>query len=358
MNTIHNAIMAEYEKRRAAARASLLERQNEVYAEIPEIRAIDDKTARTGLQRNMDILRGGAGNAGVARVAGAEGAAGVVGAARKLEMELSALTSDKRKLLVSNGYPPDYLETVHTCRHCGDTGYIQTATGSAKCRCYLQQMVNIIFEQSNLKIAGNNNFACFDEGLYPDAVNEAKYGIRISPRNNIRLIKKRCLDFIADFTTAGGKSLFFSGPAGTGKTFMCNCIAVDLIKRGTTVLYQTSPTLFNTIAEYKMRSFKDGYLEDNDDSPYKQIFEVELLMIDDLGTESPSAARYAELLTILDTRQLNNLSRPCRTIISTNIGIRELYEYYDERNASRIVGGFDMLKFAGDDIRVGVSHLT
>jgi CheY-like chemotaxis protein len=50
-------------------------------------------------------------------------------------------------------------------------------------------------------------------------------------------------------------------------------------------------------------------------------------------------------------RQMNNLSKACKTIISTNIGMKELYEYYDERVASRIIGCFDILRFIGEDIR-------
>jgi DNA replication protein DnaC len=45
------------------------------------------------------------------------------------------------------------------------------------------------------------------------------------------------------------------------------------------------------------------------------------------------------------------MRRPCKTIISTNIDLRSLFEYYDERIVSRITGSFDIYLFAGDDIR-------
>lgn len=86
-------------------------------------------------------------------------------------------------------------------------------------------------------------------------------------------------------------------------------------------------------------------------SRIQKHFEVELLIIDDLGIEPSSPARYAELLTILNTRQINNLTRPCKTIISTNIGPKQLFEFYTERVVSRIVGYFDRLMFVGEDIR-------
>ena len=90
---------------------------------------------------------------------------------------------------------------------------------------------------------------------------------------------------------------------------------------------------------------------DYDKSNYKSIFDADLLIIDDLGIETQSAARYAELLNILNTRQSNNMVKSCKTIISTNISIEELYEHYTERVASRITGFFDVIRFAGEDIR-------
>jgi len=46
------------------------------------------------------------------------------------------------------------------------------------------------------------------------------------------------------------------------------------------------------------------------------------------------------------------LVHSCKTIIATNLGINLLSEYYDERIVSRIIGGFDLFRFAGNDIRV------
>ena len=81
---------------------------------------------------------------------------------------------------------------------------------------------------------------------------------------------------------------------------MINCIAKELLEKGRTVLYQSSPSLFNTINQYNLK-FQRG--EVFEDTVYKSIYNVELLIIDDLGTESQTAARYAELLNIINIRQ-------------------------------------------------------
>jgi hypothetical protein len=72
--------------------------------------------------------------------------------------------------------------------------------------------------------------------------------------------------------------------------------------------------LFNTIYEYRYKASREEAYES---TVYRNILESELLIIDDLGTESPTAARYAELLTILDTRSANDGKKPCK--ISVNL---------------------------------------
>lgn len=330
---IHNLIKIEYDKRQKAASDSLSERKSEVYSKIPRVEAIDEEISINGIHYNKMILKG--------MITSEE-------ASTRLTARLEELNSEKSGLLKENGYPPNYLEMRFQCEHCRDTGYISTPQGFEKCSCYRQLLINHLYSESNLKLVENENFTTFNLDYYPDIVNEAKFGIKISPKQNILNIKDRCTKFIDGFQNPEEKNLFFSGPTGVGKTFMSNCVAMELINKGRTVLYQTAPTLFNIVNEHKIKAFtEDGYM----DSMYRNILEAELLIIDDLGTEPPSAARFAELLTILNTRQLNNLTRPCKTIISTNIEVRQLYEYYSERVASRIIGGFDMFRFSGEDIR-------
>ena len=330
---IHNAIKNEYEKKQKKAYDNLEFRRKKAFAEVPGLEEIEDKIHKIGLKYNKMILQG----------------------IKPTDEILSALLKDidnlkreKVQLLVANGYPEDYLEIKYECQKCKDTGFIDSSAGSVRCSCYKQQMINYMYKSSNLKLIEKENFTTFNPDLYSDAVDKAKYGINISPRQNILKIKDRCMKFIENFDYPDEKNLFFYGPTGVGKTFMCNCIAMELIKKGKTVLYQTAPIIFNIINEYKIRAFNDG---DFQDESYKSIFETELLIIDDLGTETQSAARYAELLTILNVRQMNNLQRPCKTIISTNISPRKLYENYTERVASRIVGCFEGLLFVGEDLR-------
>ena len=136
-----------------------------------------------------------------------------------------------------------------------------------------------------------------------------------------------------------------------GKTFMSNCIAQKLLKKGKTVLYQTAPVLLESIIDYKMSKQKN--LSDN---IYKSVLETDLLIIDDLGTESLNSMKLSELFTILNTRLLNLNNKITKTIISTNLGIKDIFNFYEERIGSRIAGYYDIYYFFGDDIRFKINR--
>ena len=132
---------------------------------------------------------------------------------------------------------------------------------------------------------------------------------------------------------------------------MSNCIANELLKNGKTVLYQTAPILLENVINYKMSKQKDSL-----DNIYKSILDSDLLIIDDLGTESLNSMKLSELFTILNTRLLNLNNKVTKTIISTNLGINNIFRNYEERIGSRIAGFYDIYYFFGDDLRLSTKH--
>ena len=127
---------------------------------------------------------------------------------------------------------------------------------------------------------------------------------------------------------------------------MSNCIANELLKNGKTVLYQTAPVLLESVIDYKMNKQKNLY-----DNIYKSVLEADLLIIDDLGTETLNSMKLSELFTILNTRILNLNKKITKTIISTNLNIKDIFNNYEERIGSRIAGYYDIYYFFGDDLR-------
>lgn len=127
---------------------------------------------------------------------------------------------------------------------------------------------------------------------------------------------------------------------------MSNCIAKELLRKGKTVLYQTAPVLLESVIDYKMSKQKN-YSE----NILKSVLESDLLIIDDLGTESLNSMKLSELFNIINTRILNLNQKITKTIISTNLNIQDIFRNYEERIGSRIAGYYDIYCFFGDDLR-------
>ena len=136
---------------------------------------------------------------------------------------------------------------------------------------------------------------------------------------------------------------------------MSNCIASELLKDGKTVLYQTAPVLLESVIDYKLN--KNKYQNNINNNIYKSVLNTDLLIIDDLGTESLNSMKLSELFTILNTRILNLNNKITKTIISTNLNINQIFENYEERIGSRIAGYYDIYYFFGDDLRFKESVL-
>lgn len=127
---------------------------------------------------------------------------------------------------------------------------------------------------------------------------------------------------------------------------MSNCIAAELIRNGKTVLYQTAPILLESVIDYKMSKQKNP-----SENIYKSVLEADLLIIDDLGTESLNSMKLSELFTIINTRILNLNNKITKTIISSNLNIKDIFRNYEERIGSRIAGYYDIYYFFGNDLR-------
>ncbi len=132
---------------------------------------------------------------------------------------------------------------------------------------------------------------------------------------------------------------------------MSNCIAAEILKKNKTVLYQTAPVLLESIIDYKMSKNKN-----TENNIYKTALETDLLIIDDLGTESLNSMKLSELFTLLNTRLLNINNKVVKTIISTNLSIKDIFNFYEERIGSRIAGYYDIYYFFGDDLRFNIKR--
>lgn len=143
------------------------------------------------------------------------------------------------------------------------------------------------------------------------------------------------------------KIFCLQAPQVYGKTFMSNCIASELLKNGKTVLYQTAPVLLESVIDFKF-----GKVKNTNENLIQSVLETDLLIIDDLGTETVNSLKLSELFTIINTRILNLNHHVTKTIISTNLNMKDIFSIYQDRIGSRIAGYYDIYYFFGDDLRL------
>ena len=260
-----------------------------------------------------------------------------------LRKQIEALKKEKKELLLSITNDENYLLPKYDCNLCNDTGYITENYKTQMCQCLKQQLYNIEYNKSNISNLENHKFENFLSTVYSTDVDKVKYNSDISPRENIEIIKKISQKFIKNFDDSNEKNLLFTGNTGLGKTFLSGCIANELLKKGKNVLYQTAPVMLDTIIDYRFGK--------TDNSIYNNLLDVDLLIIDDLGTECMNNMKFTELFTVLNTRLLNSNNKVTKTIISTNLNIQNLFKNYDERIVSRLIGNYNICRFFGDDIR-------
>ena len=138
-------------------------------------------------------------------------------------------------------------------------------------------------------------------------------------------------------------NLFFYGSVGVGKTFLSTCIAREIMEREFSVLYFSAPQLFSVLTQSK---FDRNDVDAKNRNDY--IFNCDLLIIDDLGSEYTNAFIAAQFFTCMNERLIHKKS----TIISTNLSLESLADLYTERSFSRITSNYTLLKIIGDDIRI------
>ncbi len=322
---LHDKVMKEYQNRQLKNQAIAKEKLQELYLSFPRLKQIDDEISALAVRHASRIL--------TENISPDE-------AVKAVNAEKAVLLRERKSILDDNGISD--TETHYDCSICKDTGI---ADGQ-KCKCYMEIMKKIML--TDIDGSKSISFDCekdvfenFSLQWYSKNVIDSK--INISPYDNIKSVYRDCQLFCDDFDIKKD-NLYFYGTSGTGKTFMASCIANKLMSRGYSVVYQSAYKLFQFMEDYKFCRID----RDMNEGIYESIYNCDLLIIDDLGTEFGTAYTCSVLFDILNTRLLNEKS----TIISTNLSLSNLEKKYTDRVASRIIGNFEVMRFMGDDIRI------
>ena len=316
-NYQYDTIMREYSRRQAQNRRIQEQHQAQAYQQLPRLREIDEEVATLSARKVRALIKG--------QETGLD----------DLQNDIALLSQERSALLLSEGYPQDYLEMHYTCPLCQDTGYI----GSQKCSCFKKAEIELLYTQSNLKeILEKENFDHFSFDLYSDTITNDSTGL--SARETARRAYDIAQTFVKNFDSSF-ENLFLYGDTGVGKTFLSHCIAHDLLESAHCVLYFSAFDLFDHLA--------GSAFSRKDDKPGEDlVFDCDLLIIDDLGTELTNSFVASQFFLCINERIMRKKS----TIISTNLKLEDFSATYSERTFSRIASNYRMVKLIGKDIRI------
>jgi len=308
----YEEIMRGYNDRRLLNTRLMNERRQEVYSSIPEYREIEDAISELSVKRARFLIFGSSSDSEAS-----------------VSEQISQLRTKKAQLLEAAGFSSDYMEMVYDCADCQDTGFI----GNDRCHCLTRRIIDALYEQSHIKsVLEKENFTFFTYKYY----NETE-------KMQMEKIVAAAHAFVDNFDTTFSNLLFF-GNVGCGKTFLTNCIAKELLDSGHSVIYLTAHQIFEMLAKITFDKESD---ESDISFSYDDIYECDLLVIDDLGSELTNSFVISRFFTILNER----LQREHSTIISTNLEPQKLVDTYTERSVSRILGSYNLYPFTGRDIR-------
>ena len=321
--TQYDTIMRNYEEIRRQNQLLLEQRYHEVCEQIAGFYDLDQQIAHNSIEKGKALLMGSDSS--------------ILQELKRSNMELSM---KKIELLVEHHYPKDYLEPIYQCRTCKDTGYV----GTEKCHCLKREIIKLLYSQSGItKQLETENFSNFRYDYYSPNLTADK---PLSPRENISSIVEYCKHFIEHFPKQH-ENFLFQGNAGVGKTFLSNCIAKAALDKECSVIYLTSFQLFDILEKHRFHKKQE------EDAPHLDIefhylFDCDLLIIDDLGTEMNNSFISSQLFLCINERLLKEKS----TIISTNLSLAQLTESYTERVVSRFIENYHICNIYGEDIRM------
>jgi DNA replication protein DnaC len=307
----------EIKRRSEVNKEKLNYRKREIESKIPQYKAIRQEMTKTGAKIFEIIMSGESEETRTEKLT-------------RLQKENLNAQETIKVLLVNNGFEPDYLAEIYTCRKCGDTGVYQ----NRRCVCFKEIAKRLAAEELNatspIKLC---DFSTFDLGVYADS-----FTIDKMTRN-----LNYCKTYAENFHLPCD-GIFMQGATGLGKTHLSLAIAKTVISKGYSVIYGSAQKLIGAIV-------KENFGRESEVDSEELLSKADLLIIDDLGTEVENRYYVSVFYNLLNTR----LNAGLPTVINTNCELAQLKKQYGDAIISRILT-MECLPFFGEDIRVSRKH--
>ena len=321
MESAYTQAVRTLQERRESNRRELERRTEQVRAMAPEYTEIEGALLRAGTALLNSVLGNG-------------------DSFERIKAAIERQQARKQALLERLHLPPDYLDEIYTCAKCHDTGFDEDGH---RCDCHKQLILRYIGKNANLtERMQAQSFENFDYSLFADQPD-------VAGRSPLAVIRSACTQAMrfAEHFEEAHENLLLTGSAGTGKTYLSSCIANRALARGKTVYYQTAFHLFELLEQLRFNKLPPDEAEDAERTA-EYLKTVDLLIIDDLGTEFITQFSSAALFDLVNTRLIEAKS----TILSTNLTLKNIEEIYSGRLSSRLLGEYAVIKLIGQDLRL------
>lgn len=249
----------------------------------------------------------------------------------KQKQELKKVQKQKEEILKNLNLTSLELTPKYVCKKCEDTGY----TANGICGCLKKMLNEMIIKQSG----ATNHVLCDFKDINFDLASTEEHKLIL------KKLEKKFIEISNNFPNNTPKIILMCGNTGVGKTFLAGCLAKSLMEKDFVVSFISSFSMNNLFLSYHttFNEEKQGYLD--------ALLDPDVLVIDDLGTEPTLKNITLEYLYLIITeRSINNKL----TIITTNLGIKEIQNKYNERIMSRLCNKREsfMVQIQGTDIRL------
>ena len=278
-------------ERRFRAEKEALEKQREVLEKVSGYADLDEKLRTLSISAMEKAQEGDA------------------EAIRALRPAIRKIREEKRVLLEKAGYSPEDLEAHYSCTLCRDSGIFE----GKKCRCFMKLQGEILYKQSKMgEILERENFSRFQLERFDNTERKAQTGNK-TVREYMKDIRDYFYGYCQNYPENQGNFIF-------------------------TGLYFTAEGLFNHFSRLMREGIEDEFVE-----------EVDVLLLDDLGTEFSNSFTASRFFNLLNQRILTRKTM----MISTNLNFKDLRELYSDRVVSRMMSDYEIIPLYGRDLRLG-----